>query len=161
MPWFELIPNSANRELCIQNFVSTVSHGVITAFFDARATTVKGAPAFPRGLVWSWHTRQRASSTVLRTGPGALDDSPRSRLRVDAVEKVSATLTTRNNGIAQAGFLNRSCAFDARLESILLGDPLKIFFRQYRSRREDLTVRKSLPLNPHKRKSALNSNTSG
>src|SRR5262252_3867461 len=54
------------------------------------------------------------------------------RLWVDAVEKVGATLTTRNNRIAQAGFLNRSCAFDARLESILLEDPLKIFFRQYR-----------------------------
>ena len=50
----------------------------------------------------------------------------------DAVEKVGATLPTRNNGIAQAGFLNRSCAFAARLESILLEDPLKIFFRQYR-----------------------------
>jgi hypothetical protein len=25
-------------------------------------------------------------------------------------------------------FLNRSCAFDARPESTLLGDPLKIFF---------------------------------
>ena len=55
-----------------------------------------------------------------------------SPLWVDAVEKVGATLTTRNNRIAQAGFLNRSCAFDARLESILLEDPLKIFFRQYR-----------------------------
>src|SRR5215813_1925826 len=50
----------------------------------------------------------------------------------DVVEKVGATLTTRNNRIAQAGFLNRSCAFAARLESILLEDPLKIFFRQYR-----------------------------
>src|SRR5215471_13536228 len=53
-------------------------------------------------------------------------------LMTDAVEKVGATLTTRNNRIAQAGFLNRSCAFDARLESILLEDPLKIFFRQHR-----------------------------
>jgi hypothetical protein len=35
VPWFELISNSANRELCIQNFVSTVFHGVISAFFDA------------------------------------------------------------------------------------------------------------------------------
>src|SRR5262252_10856098 len=54
------------------------------------------------------------------------------RLWADAVEKVGATLPTRNNRIAQAGFLNRSCAFAARLESILLEDPLKIFFRQYR-----------------------------
>src|SRR5262252_9134080 len=53
-------------------------------------------------------------------------------LLTDAVEKVGATLTTRNNRIAQAGFLNRSCAFDARLESILLEDPLKIFFRRHR-----------------------------
>src|SRR5215472_7941743 len=81
------------------------------------------------------------------------------RLRVDAVEKVGATLTTRNNRIAQAGFLNRSCAFDARLESILLEDPLKIFFRQHRSRREQLEVSKSFPLFPCKRKSAAISNT--
>jgi hypothetical protein len=54
------------------------------------------------------------------------------QLLADAVEKVGATLTTRNNRIAQAGFLNRSCAFAARLESILLEDPLKIFFRRYR-----------------------------
>src|SRR5215470_18684206 len=47
-------------------------------------------------------------------------------------KKFGATLTTRNNRIAQAGFLNRSCAFDARLESILLEEPLKIFFRQHR-----------------------------
>src|SRR5215470_2537399 len=40
----------------------------------------EGRAAFSRGLVWSWHTRQRASSTVLRTGPGVPDDSPRSRL---------------------------------------------------------------------------------
>src|SRR5262252_7385122 len=70
------------------------------------------------------------------------------RLWVDAVEKVGATLTTRNNRIAQAGFLNRSCAFDARLESILLEDSLKIFFRQYRSRREQLEVSKSFPPYP-------------
>src|SRR5215471_3532195 len=49
-------------------------------------------------------------------------------LMTDAVEKVGATLTTRNNRIAQAGFLNRSCAFDARLESILREDPSKSFF---------------------------------
>src|SRR5262252_9332536 len=67
-------------------------------------------------------------------------------LMTDAVEKVGATLTTRNNRIAQAGFLNRSCAFDARLESILLEDPLKIFFRQYRSRAEKLASSKSGPL---------------
>src|SRR5215471_154021 len=66
-------------------------------------------------------------------------------LMTDAVEKVGATLTTRNNRIAQAGFLNRSCAFDARLESILLEDPLKIFFRQYRSKAERLTPSKSSP----------------
>src|SRR5262249_15517557 len=31
-----------------------------------------------------------------------------------------------------ASFLNRTCAYGARLESILLADPLKIFFRQHR-----------------------------
>jgi hypothetical protein len=37
----------------------------------------------------------------------------------------------RNNRIMGANFLNQSCAFDARLESILLGDPLKILFQQH------------------------------
>src|SRR5215831_7113216 len=64
----------------------------------------------------------------------------------DAVEKVGATLTTRNNRIAQAGFLNRSCAFDARLESILLEDPLKIFFRRYRSKAVSLGLSTTSPL---------------
>src|SRR5262252_4993844 len=64
-------------------------------------------------------------------------------LMTDAVEKVGATLTTRNNRIAQAGFLNRSCAFDARLESILLEDPLKIFFRQHRPIADLMLLRKS------------------
>src|SRR6516164_5371553 len=32
-----------------------------------------------------------------------------------------------------ADFLNRSCAFDACCESILLGAPLKVLFQQHRS----------------------------
>src|SRR5215472_9439323 len=68
----------------------------------------------------------------------------------DAVEKVGATLPTRNNRIAQAGFLNRSCAFAARLESILLEDPLKIVFRQYQSKCERLIKSKCFPLRPTK-----------
>src|SRR5215472_16294747 len=76
------------------------------------------------------------------------------RLRVDAVEKVGATLTTRNNRIAQAGFLNRSCAFDARLESIFLEEPLKIFFRQHRSKPERLAASTSRPLFTRKLTSA-------
>ena len=39
----------------------------------------------------------------------------------------------RNKRIVDADFLNRSCAFDARLESKLLGQTLKILFRQHRS----------------------------
>jgi hypothetical protein len=41
----------------------------------------------------------------------------------DAVEKVGGMPLARNNRIMGANFLNQSCAFDARLESILLGDP--------------------------------------
>src|SRR6516164_4370591 len=72
----------------------------------------------------------RRSCTRVRFTPDSRHgaDITACRKRADAVEKVGATLTTRNNRIAQAGFLNRSCAFDARLESILLEDPLKIFF---------------------------------
>jgi hypothetical protein len=43
----------------------------------------------------------------------------------DAVEKVLGMPPARNNRIMGAEFLNRSCAFDARLESMLLGDPPK------------------------------------
>ena len=39
----------------------------------------------------------------------------------------------RNNRIIESDFWNRSCAFEACLELILLGDPLKIFFQQHRS----------------------------
>jgi hypothetical protein len=40
----------------------------------------------------------------------------------DAVEKGAGMPAARNNRIMGAGFLNRSCAFYARLESILLGE---------------------------------------
>jgi hypothetical protein len=50
----------------------------------------------------------------------------------DAVEKVPGIAATRNNRIIEGYFLNRSCALDARLELILLGDSLKIFFQQHR-----------------------------
>jgi hypothetical protein len=42
---------------------------------------------------------------------------------VDAVEKVRSMPPTRNNRIKETDFLNRSCAFDAGFESMLLGDP--------------------------------------
>src|SRR5262245_20001109 len=54
----------------------------------------------------------------------------------------------RNNRITGANFLNRSCAFDARLESMLLGVPLKILFQQHRSRAEELHVTITGPLLP-------------
>jgi hypothetical protein len=40
----------------------------------------------------------------------------------DAVEKVPGMPPARNKRIMGAEFLNLSCAFDARLESMLLGD---------------------------------------
>src|SRR5262249_8393618 len=96
------------------------------------------------------HISTRATSLSTQSYPFgiALQQQVACPLRVDAVEKVGATLTTRNNRIVQAGFLNRSCAFDARLESILLEDPLKIFFREYRSRAERLASSKCSPLFP-------------
>jgi hypothetical protein len=53
----------------------------------------------------------------------------------DAAEKVRGMATERNNRIVGATFLNRICAYSARLESILLADCLKIFFRQLRPNR--------------------------
>src|SRR5687767_5970073 len=38
----------------------------------------------------------------------------------------------RNNRILGANFLNRSCAFDAHLESMLLGSSVKTPFRRHR-----------------------------
>src|SRR5262249_42100367 len=54
------------------------------------------------------------------------------RLWADAVEKVRGIRLERNNRIIGADFLNRTCAFGPHFESILLGDPAKIFFRQHR-----------------------------
>jgi hypothetical protein len=54
----------------------------------------------------------------------------------DAVEKVRGIPRTRNNRIIGVDFLNRTCAFDAHFESISLGDPPKIFFRQHRPIRD-------------------------
>jgi hypothetical protein len=50
----------------------------------------------------------------------------------DAVEKVGVILLTRNNRIIGVDFLNRSFAIDTHFESMLLGEPSKIFFRQHR-----------------------------
>jgi hypothetical protein len=52
---------------------------------------------------------------------------------VDAAEKGLSMSPARNYRISGADILNRSCAFDADLESILLGDPPKILFQQHRS----------------------------
>jgi hypothetical protein len=38
----------------------------------------------------------------------------------------------RNNRIIGSNLLNQACAYSACLESILLGEPLKILFRQHR-----------------------------
>jgi hypothetical protein len=51
---------------------------------------------------------------------------PSGPLMTDAVEKSpkeTCRIKIRNNRIKGANFLNRSCAFDARLESMLLGVP--------------------------------------
>src|SRR5215831_19225382 len=50
----------------------------------------------------------------------------------DGVEKVCGTQSARNNRIRIVDVLIRSCAFEARLESILLGASLKIPFQQDR-----------------------------
>ncbi len=53
-------------------------------------------------------------------------------LMADAVEKVGGILLRRNNRIVGVHFLNRTCAFRPHFESMLLRNPLKIFFRQHR-----------------------------
>ena len=45
----------------------------------------------------------------------------------DAVEKVLGILLTRNNRIIGLDFLNRTCAFEAHFESILLSLTLANF----------------------------------
>ena len=40
--------------------------------------------------------------------------------------------TARNNRIIGLDFLNRTCAFETHFESMLLGEPSKIVFRQHR-----------------------------
>jgi hypothetical protein len=45
------------------------------------------------------------------------------RLLTDAVEKVGDGAPARNNRIASDDFLNRTCAFGGRLESILFRGP--------------------------------------
>src|SRR5215470_9078845 len=60
---------------------------------------------------------------------------------VDAVEKVLGIAALRNNRIMADDFLNPSCVFGAYLELILLGDPLKIFFRQYRSSTDQKVIK--------------------
>jgi hypothetical protein len=47
---------------------------------------------------------------------------------IDAVEKVRGILLTRNNRIVGLDSLNRTCAFEAHFESILLRDPPKNLF---------------------------------
>jgi hypothetical protein len=54
-------------------------------------------------------------------------DLPRQPV-TDAVEKVRGTLLTRNNRIILVDFSNRTCAFHADFESILLRDHPKSFF---------------------------------
>ena len=56
-------------------------------------------------------------------GPSGHASSRQMSLMTDAVKKVGGIPLARNNRIMEADFLNRCCSFNARLESILLGDP--------------------------------------
>ncbi len=58
--------------------------------------------------------------------------SPSRQTVADALEQVRGILLTRNNRIIGIDFLNRTFAIDAHFESMLLGEPSKIFFRQHR-----------------------------
>jgi len=69
------------------------------------------------GDVWSMSASRSLSELARVTAAGLT--------RADAVEKVGAMPVARNNRIVATGFLNRSCAFDACLESMLLSDPLQ------------------------------------
>jgi putative transposase len=46
--------------------------------------------------------------------------------------KNGGILLTRNNRLIGVAFLNRTFAIDAHFESMLLGEPSKVFFRQHR-----------------------------
>jgi hypothetical protein len=80
------------------------------------------------------NARFRSVNPCRRTGPiDGQQCSLRSGLKVtDAVEKVGGILLMRNNRIIRVDFLNGTWAFDAHLESMLLREPPKIFFRQHR-----------------------------
>jgi hypothetical protein len=71
--------------------------------------------------------RSRTSGAIANklcaSGWEGLTLSRKVRMGVDAVEKVHGMPSARNNRIMVADFLNRSCAFDACCESILLGVP--------------------------------------
>jgi hypothetical protein len=58
--------------------------------------------------------------------------SPGTTLLTDAVEKVRGLPSLRNNRIRRACLANQCCPNGADLESILLGEVPKIFFRQHR-----------------------------
>jgi hypothetical protein len=66
--------------------------------------------------------------SAVQGGPDMREASSDRQVMTDAVEKVLSVAVPRNNRIIEGNFLNRSCAFDARLELILLGDPPQNLF---------------------------------
>jgi hypothetical protein len=81
-------------------------------------------------------------------------------LWVDAVEKVGGTALARNNRIPGDDFLNQSCAFTGRLESMLLGAPSKSFFnsigQELRCSAGGQRVRFTPPMSGHDQQRATN-----
>src|SRR5262245_48438392 len=113
--------------------------------FKARGPLVPWRPSGPalRSLVGEPGDCQNQATEVGSNGP--------SLVWVDAVEKVGSVPPARNNRIAGTGFLYRSCAFDARLESILLASPLQNPFSTASTKCEKLAVSKCFPVRPQKR----------
>jgi hypothetical protein len=103
----------------------------------ALAVNWRGVPASDRS---TWH-----GLAPIPAIPGAmiLAGLPRSAADMSAA---------RNNRIVRDDFLNQVCAFDARLESILLGDRLKILF-QHPTRKQ--SVHRSIRDRSEGKKSAL------
>ena len=80
----------------------------------------------------SRHQQSVADGKLLEDKLPLCSDGTQGPNLTDAVEKVCSVPSARNNRIILADFLNRSCAFDARFESILLAAPPKILFQQHR-----------------------------
>jgi hypothetical protein len=79
---------------------------------------------------------------------------PECPLWVDAVDKVGDEQRAGNNRIQVPSFLNRYCAPDSYLDSMLLTRPSKNVYRQHRSVADENSAQCIGPLNARKQTSS-------